>query len=1830
MSEDDAPLDGVPLPVYPLPSKPFPVQPPPKIATGFAPVIPLDKSGKPVRRWRQVNREVRGVAGGRWFVKSYVGEKESEYAAAMAAQQAAMASVAGDSLSGLALPRLSAVSISGTGRGRGRGARHNVDHSSTVASSRAGSAMPDSISAQFKKPSTPPGYAADPKFKKYTQQVEKCLSSFDSVHEWADFISFLKQLLKTLQSYQQFKEIPRKLVVSKRLSQCLNPALPNGVHHAHWTCTRTSLLSSGCVWSSNSTFTPLIQSSFQSEGLLRDLALWSSGLFPFFEYASTAVKPTVLNLFDTHYLPLQAALRPVMKSFILALLPGLEEETGEYFEKVLALLDRLAGTISQSFFFQNIWLVMLTTPRARGTALSYLSRRLPPFKPDEDITPIVGSDLGLMIRAFSAALEDDDLLVRRGALDILLQSLRIDGVAVIKSQPDDRAILMRAATSVVLRRDLALNRRLFSWLLGPAESSQAQMEYYKQYSLDLLRSTLRNEMFNPSPEYSQSRPFKIFISLLDKWEIGLPLTEVLVYDAFKALRKALGSGADSGDDNALWNRLLHAILLDFDGSQGRSQLTDNRQGCGMVKYILTTFHTHDEEIETITCRIAPSTSSQSNTPFVAAFEDIVTLTTVSSAALLRQVDRNDRLPQQVLQSSLFLLEELVGRLDAESEVPLVVSWDPAMWLSTNSQFQIATFVIVDRLVATAVKLHQTDRLEPVFSLNKRAYIQTMVDVLLYYLRPSFTAYHVRAVGLICTITGRLQDACEAFGVLWRLTEDSALPGVHLKVPMMSVLETLRSEDPKLRRIGETWVRCSLKSYLRVLDPILCDLFDPNVQYSPSSTEINGKQLQGFAYDRPFDQHYVNYLLETLLSVIKFGGQGFSKIARSTPIARSMYANLMQRLQHVTSAFPDTTYMDIMSQLLMRILQSEPKASLSPTMHAFNIVAQNLSAEILQALVARGEVDLITLESLESAVVQKLYFCVHSGRLDLQNKLLHLLHSIIVASIAARQGSSPQVDRSVFKKGISCRSSAVVQTLVDGISLPSNRSLLQHWLDFVMMTVPQFKEMLQVVVSPLTECICRQLRLALTEILDASVDGPRDSDIVSYTTDADFMMLLTVLERLSLLSMTRTGTEQVQDEDQQAAEKGLQESSGLLGYVSNVFSSEGGGSTEDTLIVKSSDYRCLHNAVRVLFAMWDKLVVPSDNHWASREESLSLIYSRARNRSRRVLEHLFRAYSTEVLEAVIDCWWEQVTARPDNVETSTAYDLVDTLTASAQNAVHMLCESISCRIPGLSERTKKAVAFAELHDMTLFDFLEQYLKRLEGPLALQVWNRFLQLAKDLLGSLRDFRPQAFAALKCFTVLADKVSQTTALDDRRIRKDMQETYGKLLDLCVLSGRSPESGSWIRRSQREALSTNGRDSPTPTLRVAEKMEEKNTSSVSLPLPDAGKATYGSDVSQQVNSYIASDALPNMRKLLIDSDKVLAACNQIVYNIVTPALKGKARPLDIEDDIIAIIREMTKINIAVKAWRPPVFDSLSDNRCFNSTADAGQAWMPMMKSFFDTDKTALPELLGKITTVSSANIFTNREYEMLLRSLNLRRLSYVILSAEKNHFLAQLPAIQEKLVDTLRNVSAPIVQSEVFLCVRVLLCRLSPHNLSSFWPVILAELYRIYDQIMQSIPGDGSEELSVILSACKLLDLLLVLQTEEFQVHQWIFITDTVDAVHRPEAWFPEALLDRLAEVVGALPVSEVRAHPLPAICLPPNALDSQGGSSASGTHLPTPAGLHTHMRCPLLASVRQIDSVRDLVPFFSSASIASYESVYYSSGVIDWPAVERGLLDDLFDGR
>ncbi|KAH7930455.1 hypothetical protein BV22DRAFT_1116228 [Leucogyrophana mollusca] len=136
----DANFDNTPMPVYPLPSKPFPVQPPPKIGTGFAPVLPLDRSGTKVRRWRTAHREIRGIAGGRWFARSWVGDKESELAATIAAKAAAE----GDKVGLAPTAKSVAPSISAPPLGKGAKAKASRAMSgASVGPSRAGSIVPD-------------------------------------------------------------------------------------------------------------------------------------------------------------------------------------------------------------------------------------------------------------------------------------------------------------------------------------------------------------------------------------------------------------------------------------------------------------------------------------------------------------------------------------------------------------------------------------------------------------------------------------------------------------------------------------------------------------------------------------------------------------------------------------------------------------------------------------------------------------------------------------------------------------------------------------------------------------------------------------------------------------------------------------------------------------------------------------------------------------------------------------------------------------------------------------------------------------------------------------------------------------------------------------------------------------------------------------------------------------------------------------------------------------------------------------------------------------------------------------------------------------------------------------------------------------------------------------------------------------------------------------------------------------------------------------------------------------------------------------------------------
>ena len=120
-------------------------------------------------------------------------------------------------------------------------------------------------------------------------------------------------------------------------------------------------------------------------------------------------------------------------------------------------------------------------------------------------------------------------------------------------------------------------------------------------------------------------------------------------------------------------------------------------------------------------------------------------------------------------------------------------------------------------------------------------------------------------------------------------------------------------------------------------------------------------------------------------------------------------------------------------------------------------------------------------------------------------------------------------------------------------------------------------------------------------------------------------------------------------------------------------------------------------------------------------------------------------------------------------------------------------------------------------------------------------------------------------------------------------------------------------------------------------------------------------------------------------------------------------------------------------------------------------------------------------------------------------------------------------------------------------------------------------------------------------------------------MFVTDTVDAIYPPDNWLPQAIMDRLGELVNS---NEKRASDSPLIARAPEL-----SSPTPDTSLASRSPFETGRRPFLLA--RRIDSIGELEPFFSRVSLTAYESIYSHGGKVDIEAVERLLERDIFDG-
>ena len=232
-------------------------------------------------------------------------------------------------------------------------------------------------------------------------------------------------VLQVLSNHVKYPVIPKRVTIGKRLAQCLHPALPTGVHLK---ALETYDIIFRCIG---------------TQRLASHLFTYSAGLFPLMAFAAMNVKPVLLQLYETHFVPLGVHIKPALTGLLMGILPGLEEGA-EYFDRcvifnvslliwftgaVLAsvtnwnitqesfmspsvtpfciscvffrtahVLEEFRDAVDPTFFYGCLWECVLAGPSIRLAAFNFVLAHYNRKQSIEDQLYFIGTNIDLLVR----------------------------------------------------------------------------------------------------------------------------------------------------------------------------------------------------------------------------------------------------------------------------------------------------------------------------------------------------------------------------------------------------------------------------------------------------------------------------------------------------------------------------------------------------------------------------------------------------------------------------------------------------------------------------------------------------------------------------------------------------------------------------------------------------------------------------------------------------------------------------------------------------------------------------------------------------------------------------------------------------------------------------------------------------------------------------------------------------------------------------------------------------------------------------------------------------------------------------------------------------------------------------------------------------------------------------------------------------------------------------------------------------------------------------------------------------------------------------------------
>ncbi|KAM0462454.1 hypothetical protein ACHAPV_003931 [Trichoderma viride] len=778
---------------------------------------------------------------------------------------------------------------------------------------------------------------------------------------------------------------------------------------------------------------------------------------------------------------------------------------------------------------------------------------------------------------------------------------------------------------------------------------------------------------------------------------------------------------------------------------------------------------------------------------------------------------------------------------------------------------------------------------------------------------------------------------------------------------------------------------------------------------------------------------------------------------------------------------------------------------------------------------------------------------------------------------------------------------LLKCLQSGLSSTNSQFVLDTWVSFLSRCLPFYSQSIFQILIPLVETLCKQIGATFSHLKILFEDESYEVKSEAGTPESTLIYLLNALEQV----LAKAHDQLLAEEAQALAVKGPDQPQSIFGsMVSGVFQSDSPQSRSATANDRLTVHLAFQDAVRMCFSIWswgqgDEATTQDINSSAS----FNYTSLRMRNRARRLLEHLFTAETLESLETVIDVW-RNSTSAAEHVSVFSFLAALDA--ARPKHSMPALFNSIYSRTnPAALEPSRKSTMTISLQDADLVVFLVEYARSLDDDAMDEIWQDCITFLKDLLNNPFPHRQTLPSLLEFAAILGEKVDNTNFGEQRKMRRELGDLFLRLITALFTT----------RPTFTDSGNSNG---TSGTKFVKGELERRGT------FPGAIER------SDDVVAILAS-IVPNLPKILLEPDRVLSAAATISSNVIGPTFRSKTFPDSVTSSALKLLHELSRLPNNQKAWKKDVSEAFNDSKFFAmNLALVQNDWLPLLRQWALTDKERIPEIVGRISAPTTAGIVfgvgaTSARLEADRKTqLNLRRIATLILASAEDAFVTDIPAIFDKVVELFgaTSTSSPssTTRAEVYMVIRALVLKVSPIHLARLWPVVNAEIHSAISSIVAPDHSTASEVYvnAAILQACKLLDLLICVAPDDFQLHEWLFVTDTIEAVYRSSTYQPVALVDEISEELGA---TTIAGHDDATIM-------AQMATNQNGSR-----------RLPLLGASGINDDVsferkdelvaKVLRPFFGQLSIFAFESTY-AMGALDRDACVEALLRDVFDDR